>query len=238
MVPPKPSYFVVPETGEVLHLRLPKSPVSIERTIGHVGPMSSLLDSAGRWMSSKLGGIENPGMRLDIGLPPDADLLYGHKLHLHAIALADRSKALTGVQFSSVKLTKRHCSSTRLTVASAIPAQPPRDAFAITIKTRKSYAKSGFAQVIRENTQGIRDFAIDGGPLRLTVAYVTGLPRTWSRLWEPTIAGLFGHRNREDPTGADSSQIVELGFDHCSIGETFEHRVQLTISASPVPLGR
>jgi hypothetical protein len=222
----------------VLHLRLPKSPVSIERTIGHVGPMSSLLDSAGRWMSSKLDGIENPGMRLDIGLPPDADLLYGHKLHLYAIALADRSKARDGGQFNSVKITKRHCSSTRLSVASAIPEQPPGDAFAITIKTRKSYAKSGFGQVIRENTQSIRDFAIDGGPLRLTVAYVTGLPRTWSRLWEPTIAGIFGYRNPEGPTGADSSQIVELGFDHCSIGETFEHQVQLTISASPVPLGR
>jgi hypothetical protein len=225
MVLPTAPYFAVSSHGEVLQLRVPKSPLSVEAAVSRGGGIGSLLDSAERWISSRLDNIENPGVRLDLCLPPDADLLYGHKLHLYAIALADRLKAVTGVQFRSVKLTKRHCVSTKLALASAIPAQPPADATVVTIITRRSYAKPGFAQVVHENTQSIRDIAVHGKGLRLTVSYVTGLPRTWSRLWGPTIMGIVG------PLG--SSHIVELGFDHCSVGERLEHQVQITISASP-----
>lgn len=234
MVAPTAPYFVVPCDSDVLQLRVPKSPRSVERAVGQRGAIDSLLDSAAKWIPSKLNEIKDPGLRLDLGLRPHADLLYGHKLHLYAIALADRLKAVTGVQFRSIKLTKRHRASTTLTIASAIPLEPPQNAATVTIITRRSYAKPGFAQVIHEATQSIRDIAVEGEAVRLNVSYVTGLPRTWSRLWEPTITGIFQSGHAKSVTEA-SSQIVELGFDHSSIGARFGHQVQLAISASRLP---
>lgn len=214
---------------------MPKSPLSIERADTDKGATGSMLDLVERWIPSRLNGIEDPGIRLDLGLRPDAELLYGHKLHLYAIAFADRLKAVTGVQFRSLKLTKRHGVSTMLSVAPAIPAQPPTDLGAVTIMMRHSYAKPGFAQAIQETTQSIRDIAVGGGPLRLDLSYVTGLPRTWSRLWAPTIMGIFGVREQQGAM-MNSSHIIDLSLNHCSIGARLGHYVQLTIFASRVAL--
>lgn len=227
--------FDLSSGDSVLELRLPRSPLGIEKAEKDRGPIGSMLDSAEKWMSFKLNDIDDPGVWLKLGLPLDADLHYGHKLHLYAIALADRAKAATGVQFKSVKVTKRHDASTTLYVGSASQAQDPTDLSAVTLITRRSYAKPGFSQAIREETRHIHDVAAEGAPLRLNISYVTGLPRTWSRLWGPTIAGILGARNRDDAVRL-SSNIVDLSFDHYSIGEPFEHQVQLTISASRVTL--
>jgi hypothetical protein len=68
------------------------------------------------------------------------------------------------------------------------------------------------------------------------VSYVTGLPRTWSRLWEPTITGVFGPSTGKSMR-PNSSQIIELGLDHRSVGASFEHRIMLNISVSSVRIG-
>ena len=118
-------------------------------------------------------------------------------------------------------------------IGPAIPTQSPNDAVAARLVTRESYAKPDFTEAIREKTQSIRDIAGGNAALRLNVSYVTGFPRTWSRLWKPTIEGIFG-ASAGKRTILDSSQIVELGFDHYSVGARIRHLVVLNISASPM----
>lgn len=96
--------------------------------------------------------------------------------------------------------------------------------------TRRSYATPAFGQEVQEATRAFRKIMVPNVPLGLHVSYVTGLPRTWSRLWGPTVSGVFARPSQDEKI--DSAQIVELGFDHLSIGERLGHRVQLTISGS------
>jgi hypothetical protein len=210
----------------VLEIKLPKSPLTVERV------SDQLLESAGTWLSDKLDGVRNPGVHLHLGLESDADLLFGHKLHLYAIAVADTFKAATGSQFSAVRVTKDYSLPTTLSAFSAVPASPPAATAVVNLTTRLSYAKPVYAKAVNDATQSIRDIAAGSGPLRLRVSYLTGLPRTWSRLWQPTIAGIFNPNRSTNSTGLDSSHVTELGFDHCSIGASLEHRVHLTVSAS------
>ena len=231
----KASYYDVPSDAEELQLRAPKSPLSIERAGGHGGALVLLLDSAEAWIRPRFHEIETPASRLELGLQPDADLLYGHKLHFYATALADRFTAVTGMQLASVRVTKRHSKFTSLAIGSAIPKKPPNDTVEASLIVRHSYAKPDFAEAIREKTQCIRDIAAGNAALRLNLSYVTGFPRTWSRLWEPTIAGIFVAVAGKG-TILDSSQIVELGLDHCSVGARIRHLVVLNISASRVRL--
>jgi hypothetical protein len=227
-------YFDLSPGGELLHLQLPKSPTAIEMAVHDRGPLGPPLDEAARWLSKDLEGLTDPGVRFHIALRPDADLLHGHKLSLYAIAVADRIKSLSGRQFSCVKITKGHTAPTTLYVASSVRAPAPTDSVTVTLKTRKSYAKPEYTQVVHEATHPIRAVAASPGPLRLRVSYTTGLPRTWSRLWQPTLTGIFASDPSGNATELDTSRIVQLEFDHRSIGASLDHQVQIAISIAQV----
>jgi hypothetical protein len=171
-----------------------------------------------------------------LGFRQDSNLLSGHRLQLYAIALADRIKSLSGVQMSSIRLSKRHCDSTSVAVGQALQWMRPAGSPEVTMTTRRSYATPAFAQEVKEATRTFRKIIVPNAPLRLHVSYLTGLPRTWSHLWAPTISGVIALEAQ--PAEVDSAQIVELGFDHLSIGEELGHRVKLTISASRIPSER
>jgi hypothetical protein len=189
-----------------------------------------LLKTSEEWVVSQINGIEHPGFVLRLGFAKSSDLLSGHRLHLYAIALADRIKELSGVQFSCVRVSKEHGDSTTLTIGEAVREDRRADSTLVTMTTRRSYATPAFAEEVHESTEPLRKFFVPNRPLGLHVSYSTGLPRTWSRLWGPTVAGVLASTSRGGAT--DSAQIVELGFDHLSVGDRLGHRVQLAIQAS------
>lgn len=191
-----------------------------------------LLESSQQSIVAKLQDIQNPGLVVNLGFQRGSNLLAGHKLHLYAVAFADRLKELSGVQFSSVRLSKRLVDSTTVAVDEALETERPQVSQIATMMTRQSYAKPAFGEEVHENAESLFKILVSKVPLGLHVSYLTGFPRTWARLWQPTISGVFTDSEGEALT---SAQIVDLGFDHLSIGEALRHQVQLTISATRLP---
>lgn len=227
-------YFSVPAGRDALHVSIPKLLNDSRRNESHEAVINSLLDSSESWIISRVGDLERPGIRLNLGLQKRSSLLRGNNLHIYAIALADRIRELTGRQFNSVKLTKQHSELSMLSVAEAIPDATLSHGPAVTLITRRSYGTPAFSHEVYDATHDIRNSAAQGTPLRMYVSYVTGLPRTWSRLWQPTISAVCGVGSGRP--SIDIDQIVELDLDHMSIGERLGHSVQLTISTARAPL--
>lgn len=220
-------YFRIPTDGNALQLQIPRSHHSTEHDAQHVPIADAILESSRKWILERISGLQNPGLQLDLGLDRDVNLLREHKLHLYALALADEVKVLTGIQFACLRITKRYAETTVLSVAEAAPSRRPPHVATASLTTRRSYATPAFVSEVQDATQNIRDTIGPNKPIRLGVRYVTGLPRTWARLWEPTLAGLFP---RTSETESRAAQIVNLALDHRSVGEQLGHRVQMTIS--------
>jgi hypothetical protein len=227
-------YFEVPSGEDALRVEIPKLRRPVEKTAEHDAIIDSLLNASGSWLDAKLRRIGSPGLLLNLGLPAGSSLLHGNMLHLYAISLSDRIKEIAGVQFSCVRLSKRHGDTTALSITEAVVAKRPPAAGTVTLLTRRSYSTPAFANEVSTATESIRNLNAVNKPIRLHLSYVTGLPRTWSRLWGPTMSGIFPHEPQNPQLSA--AQIVELGFDHKSVGEQLEHSVQLTVSTYPTGL--
>lgn len=193
---------------------------------------ADVLESSEDWIVSQIARSESPVLSLSLGFKDRANLLLGHDLHLYAGAMADRVKTLCDVQFSSIRVAKQHGKASTLALGEAWRKLTTHDPEALVAKliTRRSYATPGFIEEVADATQTFGKTIVPDVPLRLQVSYVTGLPRTWCRLWSPTVAAVFS--SDSSARGVNSSQIVELGFDHRSIGEKLGHRVQMSIAAS------
>jgi hypothetical protein len=191
----------------------------------------SILQSCGTW-ESRLQEAQYPGIRLDLGSRGQANLLRGHRLDCYAAAFADQVKELTGRQLSSMELTKTANPISALTVGETTPdaAFPGRSA--VTITTRRSYATPAFADEIGSATARLRNSLRMDVPLRLDLSFVTGLPRTWSRLWRPTVDAIFGSLQERNAAVAD--QVTVLKLDHYSVGDELEHKVQISVRASEI----
>lgn len=212
---------------DVFKFQVPHSPLTIEKPDCH-GPISSILEPVAEWVSPRLNALKNPGLRVGLGIKADADLLYGHNLHSYSVAFADRIKAATGVQFNSLVLTKRHTESSELSVFSSGISEKPSEVGAVEIVVRKSYAKPEYAQLVYEATSEVLDIGGSEDPLRVEIAYKTGFPRTWSRLWKPTLLGILGPKT----SSANAARVIDLSFRHLSVGPAFGHQVEMKIAAS------
>ena len=178
--------------------------------------------------------IQDPELVVKLGFREDSNLLIGHSLHLYAVAFADRIKDRCGVQLSRVRLSKQRADSTTMEVDQVMQIEHPSESPIVTMTTRRSYATPAFGDEVRENANALGKILVPNVPLRLHMSYRTGLPRTWHRLWQPTISGIFAGQSQGETVG--SAQIVDLGFDHLSIGEALGHRVQLAIFASRISI--
>lgn len=193
-----------------------------------------VLASSEERILSQLREIQNPELVVNLGFREDSNLLAGHSLHLYAVAFADRIKERCGVQLSRVRLSKQRDDSTTVEVDEVMQTENPSESPIVTMTTSRSYATPAFGDEVRKNANALGKILVPNIPLRLHVSYLTGLPRTWHRLWQPTISGIFADQSQGEREG--SAQIVDLGFDHLSIGEELGHRVQLTISASRISI--
>lgn len=194
--------------------------------------VKAILESSEDWIVERAQTIPKPALTLELGLAANQSLVADHCLEIYSIALADRVKERSGLQFSSIRLGKRHNDSTVIAVGPAIHRAQLADSVATDLTTRRSYATPAFAHEVAEAAVTLRKVIRPNVPISLHLSFVTGLPRTWSRLWAPTVSGVFALK----PTagGAISSgQVVELQLDHVSIGESLGHRVQIAISAEP-----
>lgn len=185
-----------------------------------------LIQSTEEWLCSRVGATEKPELWLDVGLPPESSLVNGYRLDSYALAFSDRIKALTGRQLSGLRLTKCHNSLTTLRLREMADVVPSKATRSVTITTRKSYAKPGFEANVRDATEDFSRSLSKSEQFHLSIAYRTGLPRTWSRLLEPTIRGVLLRPNQK----LDFARITSLNLDHASLGDSFEHWVEIVIS--------
>lgn len=192
-----------------------------------------ILEVSEDWIASRCQDFDVPGLSVNLGFRQDGHFMMNHCLQDYAVAIADRIKELCGIQFVGLRLTKRKSDLTILGVEQVSNVPPAAELQGVTLETRRSYATPAFEEEVRIGTAPMRNLLVQRAPLKLRVSYVTGLPRTWSRLWKPTIAGVFPDQSGRH--GTESSQVVDMGFHHRSVGEELGHGVRLTISAGRQP---
>jgi len=185
--------------------------------------VQNVLGSSAEWIAAQCRAVQSPALTVNLGFQDVAGLLQGHRLQDYAVVIADGIKELCGVQFLSLRLVKQQGNSTTVAVGEAVDAGQRWGSRSITLETRRSYATSAFSDEIGDHTASLKGVLVPNTPLELHVSYVTGLPRTWSRLWKPTLSGVFANR-------VDTSQVVDLLFDHRSVGDELGHRVRMSIS--------
>lgn len=183
-----------------------------------------ILSSSEQWIATQCREALHPALEINLGFRNGDDLSNGHRLQDYSTAIADQIKELCGVQFESLRLRKEESDSTTVAIGEALNVGVLPGRRSIAMETRRSYATRAFVDEVRDRSSSLNSVLVPGVPLGLHVSYVTGLPRTWSRLWQPTVSGVLEDR-------AESAQIVDMAFDHRSIGDELGHRVRLAIAA-------
>jgi len=220
-------YYVVPDE-DIYRLTIPKFNRIVGSETWHDEVADYVLAGSRDWMLSRLDALAVPGIQIDLGFPSNFDIRNRGRLPVFANLIADRIKEIAGTQLVSIKLSKRHSTQTTLSIAEVIPTRPARAIAAATVSTRRSYATPGFASEVRDAVGEIRAAINPKDPLCLNLSYVTGLPRTWSRLWLPTISGIFSTESARDLFR--DTQVMELALDHHSVGERLGHSVNIAVS--------
>jgi hypothetical protein len=212
---------VMPGEAKGIHVALRQC---IKASASWESVAQKILDSSSQWIATQCREAERPALSVNLGFGHDEDLLRSHRLEDYAVVIADLTKELCGVQFQSLRLSKHQGESTTVAIGEATDVGRPPGLRSVTMETRRSYSTPAFGDEICDQTASLGSVLVPNVPLGLQVSYVTGLPRTWSRLWKPTLSGIFANR-------VDSSQVVDLLFDHRSVGDELGHSVRLTISA-------
>jgi hypothetical protein len=165
---------------------------------------------------------------LDVGLPPDRDLVDMADLDNYAYPLATR---LRDEDLVSVWCTKRHADTSRVLVASAEETAAPNGT--CTVRTTASTQTKAYKEQIRSAVAGASEIA--AGPVQLQLAFVVGPQRNWTSLWKPTIDALdpLLGRTREDRAWhPKDGRITDLAL-HVNVDPTLGHDVVVSIAAAP-----
>lgn len=224
-------YHAILKGNDVRRLTIPKLSRIVDRDIQHAAVVDYLIAESDEWIISRLDALAVPGIQVDFGFSSNTDISTGGRLPLFASLIADQIKRIAGIQLSSLKLAKRYAEQTTLAIAEAVPARPASAIATATVSTRRSYVTPRFASEIYDVVGDIRAAVGSRDLLCLKLSYITGLPRTWSRLWLPTISGIFS--NESAGVAFDDTQIVELELDHVSVGEKLGHGVKISVSVYP-----
>lgn len=167
-------------------------------------------------------------LRLDVGLPVEADLHRAADLDNYALPLATR---LATADMVSVWCGKQHAESSRITVASALPVASPEAV--VTARTTASVESEAFKEQVRAAVAE-RPLLPTGG-VHLQISFVVGPGRNWLNLWKPTIDALdplLGRTRPDREWHPLDGRVVELGL-HVSIDSAAGHEVEIGIAAAP-----
>lgn len=226
-----PFYGIATEAAEHL-VAIPAADQPGSQGIHTTAVIDDLFAQSADWIISQIEKLAEPALRIDFGFPGTGRINSGGGLPALASLIADQIKSSTGKQLASLVITKQDQKQTALTVSEAIPRRPPRAIATAAVTTRRSYTTPRFGEEIHDALSNIRSLANTHPRLALNLSYITGLPRTWSKLWLPTISGIFSN----DSTAGrfNDAQIWNLGFHHLSAGEQLGHSVKISAWAYPV----
>jgi hypothetical protein len=175
--------------------------------------------------------VEGPrALRLDVGFPAERNLLDVADLDNYAYPLASRLKYPNLV---SVWCTKQHSEHSVVRVEAA-REMPPPSTDVLVVRTTASASTTAYKEQIHA---AVADAAeLPAGPVRLELAFVVGLGRSWLNLWKQTIDSLDPLLGRTDPARTwhpRDGRITELGM-HLSIDPAVRHDVVIGIVAASV----
>jgi hypothetical protein len=173
-------------------------------------------------------------LRLDVGLPPERDLLDASDLDNYAYPLACR---LRDPGLVSVWCTKQHSERSFVRIEAAREVSAPSTEV-IVAKTTASASTVAFKEQIHAAVAGAVE--LPAGPVRLELAFVVGPQRNWLNLWKQTIDSLDPILGRTLPDRAwhpRDGRITELGM-HVTVDPASRNEIMVGIAATPtdVPL--
>ncbi|BEL10761.1 hypothetical protein Q0Z83_089520 [Actinoplanes sichuanensis] len=170
-------------------------------------------------------------LRLDVGLPDGLSLLTYHDLDNYLFPLVPKLTVSTGRQFASVWATKRHASTSSVSVCQAQVTTDPGGTYSFEVTTTAAADSTTFKEQIRDQITAAHPLP-DGG-IALQLAFVVGPRRTWPNLWKATIDSLGSLLGRDAGAGqwnARDGRITTLGL-HRTVDPNAGHRVVVAIRA-------
>lgn len=177
--------------------------------------------------------IDGPwALRLDVGLPPERDLLDMGDLDNYAFPLAYR---LRDPGLVSVWCTKQHSDQSFVRIEPVRQAPAPSMGLVVA-RTTVSTSTVAFKKQIHSAVRGASQ--LPAGPVRLELAFVVGPHRNWLNLWKPTIDSLgplLGRTYPERDWHPLDGRITELGL-HLTVDADAGNSVVVGISATQVSL--
>jgi hypothetical protein len=166
-------------------------------------------------------------LRLDVGLPPERDLLNMADLDNYAYPLAHR---LRDSALVSVWCTKRHSEQSFVRIAPAREVFPPSAGWLVATTTASASAVA-YKEQIHAAVAGAAE--LPAGPVRLELSFVVGLRRNWLNLWKQTIDSLDPILGRTYPNrdwNPLDGRITELGL-HLTVDPSAGNTIEVGIAA-------
>ncbi len=166
-------------------------------------------------------------LRLDVGLPPERDLLNMADLDNYAYPLAYRLKDPALV---SVWCTKRHSEQSFVRIEPAEEVFPPSTGWLVATTTA-SASTVAYKEQIHAAVAGAA--GLPAGPVRLELSFVVGPRRNWLNLWKQTIDSLDPILGRTYPNrdwNPLDGRITELGL-HLTVDPAVGNAIQVGVAA-------
>lgn len=194
-----------------------------QRLAAYLAPVSELLGPAAAAAPDPLG------LRLEVGLRPEVDLLHERDLDNYLLPLARHLALVTGRTLATVSGSKSHSDVSRVGVGPAVRAEPSPNMWTFRGSTNASAQSSLYKEQVRDMLREAEQ--LPPGPVRLDIAFTVGPARSWLNLWKPTIdalAPLLGAGERE--WHPQDGRITELRL-HRHLDQSLGHGVHLRIAA-------
>lgn len=191
-----------------------------------------LADATGELASAASTSSGPVALRLEVGLPDEADLLHERDLDNYLFPLAHHLTRHGGVHdLVSATAVKRHAKQSFIGLGRAVPVTPPLRTV-VAIRTTASAESAAYKEQVRSQVDHLAE--LPPGPVQLDIGFVVGPTRSWLNLWKPTIDALDPLLG---PTTArawnpQDGRITELGL-HCRVDPRIGHDVAIFLSAGP-----
>lgn len=172
-------------------------------------------------------------LRLDVGLPPESNLLTARDLDNYLLPVSSAILTATGRPLASAWATKRHAERSEMCIEPPVAADEPRWPVRAGVTVRVSAESVAYKETIEAAVADLH--VLPPGPVSLQVSFTVGPGRNWLNLWKPTIDALDPLLGREIPDRrwrpADG-RISELGL-HCQLNPAAGWEVTIAIAATP-----
>ncbi|NIZ89893.1 hypothetical protein F1544_02515 [Kineosporiaceae bacterium B12] len=230
-------FYPLPDAEPVTLAVEPRLASWMERSHPDQVELERFLDHAQALLVPRRPPSSEPvGLRLDVGLKEDVDLLDQRDLDNYAFPLSSRLSRAWAEPPDSVWVGKKHSRVSTAAVASVVATDRPSvsDDW-VEVRTTASTETSAYKQQIRDQLSGVEQ--LPDGPVAVEISFLVGPRRNWLNLWKPSIDALEALLGRTTPTSQwhpRDGRIVALGL-HRRVDETLGNDVRLAIASAPRP---